>query len=574
MKQLKCLVLLLIFLLSACGCGAETVSAEPPVASAVTQQKAEPQAAASTPSPVPTSTPEPSPVPTPDPFAYTEKLFSGDVVEIDISVAEEDWDYLLAHAEEKPWISADVTVNGEAFSHVGVKTKGNTSLMSIAHSDSDRYSFKLSFGKYEDGQTCWGLNKLALNNIYADNTYLKEYMSYHLFRYMGVPASLCAFCQVSVNGEPFGFYLTIEDTDKSFLARYGGVDNKLEAYKPESMDFGGGKPAAPVEKVPEEEAPQDVASPEETTDGQDGATPQENDSPGFPGGDGGGFPGFPRGGAGGFPGGFPGFPGFPGGGNGGFPGGMDGGVSLQYTDDNPESYGGIFENGITKISEKDQTRLIIALKGIGEGEDLEQYINVDEVLRYTACNVFLVSLDSYFSMMGHNYVLVENRGQLSMVPWDYNLSFGTHNISTASEAVNYPIDTVFSGVTAEQRPIIGKLLEVDEYRQRYHDYLRQICEDYVGDGVFDEEIDRVTGMIDGYVQTDESSFAGYEAFQAGIPALRLYGALRTESILGQLDGVIPSTSEEQSDSTALVDASALDLSLLGSMNLGGPPGAP
>ena len=88
------------------------------------------------------------------------------------------------------------------------------------------------------------------------------------------------------------------------------------------------------------------------------------------------------------------------------------------------------------------------------------------MLRYTACNVFLVNMDSYFSMMGPNYVLVENRGQLSMVPWDYNLSFGTHNVGTAADAVNYAVDTVFSGTTAEQRPIVGKLLEVDEYRER------------------------------------------------------------------------------------------------------------
>ena len=472
----------------------------------------------------------------PDPFEYVERLFSGDVLEITITTKEEDWDYLQEHAMESPWIAADITIDGETFCNAGIRTKGNTSLNSVARSDSSRYSLKVNFGKYEEGQTCFGLDKLALNNIYADNTYLKEYMSYHLFQYMQVPASLCAFCRICVNGEYYGFCLAIEDTDKSFLARYGGADNKLEAYKPDTLKMGGG-PGRPGGGFPNppggDFSPRPGETEWETIDWENFEWPR-----------------FPM-----------------------APGGMDRGVSLQYTDDDPTAYSGIFENSITKISDRDKARVIGALKAISEGEDLELYINVDEVLRYTACNVFLVNMDSYFSMMGHNYVLVENRGQLSMVPWDYNLSFGTHNVGTAADAVNYAVDTVFSGTTAEQRPIVGKLLEVDEYRERYHKYLRQICEDYIGGGIFNEEIDRVTGIIDGYVQKDSTSFGGYDAFLAGVPALRLFGTLRAESVLGQLNGAIPSLKEEQYGSENLVDTSGLDLSLLGSMGIGARPPA-
>lgn len=475
---------------------------------------------------------------------YPSRLFDGSVLEIDINTAPADWAYLLEHAQEKPWITADITVGSETFSGVGIKTKGNTSLTSVAASGGQRYSLKVNFGKFNDGQTCWGLDKLALNNIFADNTYMKEYMSYHLFRYMDVPAPLCAYCSVTVNGEPLGVYLAVEDTDDSFLARNYGADHHVEAYKPESMDFGG-MPGGPQEG----EFPEPPSDFEPPADFQFSADFQPPD-------------------------GFPGFPGFPGGGFPGGPGMNDGGVSLRYTDDEPDSYANIFENGITRIKEKDKRRLINSLKGISQGEHLEQYIQVDEVLRYTACNVFLVNLDSYFSMMGHNYILVEDFGQLAMIPWDYNLSFGTHNISSAGESVNYPIDTVFSGVEPEARPIISKLLEQEEYRERYHGYLREICEDYIRSGVFDREIDRISALLDGLVANDGSSFGGYEAYQSGVPALRLFGQLRTESVLGQLAGTIPSEQALQADSSALVDASALDLGALGSMDIGpgGPPG--
>lgn len=49
--------------------------------------------------------------------------------------------------------------------------------------------------------------------------------------------------------------------------------------------------------------------------------------------------------------------------------------------------------------------------------------------------------------------------------------------------------------------------------------------------------------------------------------------LRAESIDGQLDGSIPSTEEEQKkDSFALVDSSSIDISVMGTMNHGGPGG--
>lgn len=48
--------------------------------------------------------------------------------------------------------------------------------------------------------------------------------------------------------------------------------------------------------------------------------------------------------------------------------------------------------------------------------------------------------------------------------------------------------------------------------------------------------------------------------------------LRGQSIQGQLDGTIPSTEEAQRDSDALIDASGLDVSVMGTMNMGGGEG--
>ena len=64
-----------------------------------------------------------------------------------------------------------------------------------------------------------------------------------------------------------------------------------------------------------------------------------------------------------------------------------------------------------------------ALKNISEGNDLEQYMDVDNILKYMAVHVFSVNLDSLSGAMAHNYYLYEDSGQLNILPWDYNRNY-------------------------------------------------------------------------------------------------------------------------------------------------------
>ncbi|MEA4824934.1 MAG: CotH kinase family protein [Clostridiaceae bacterium] len=579
---------------------------------------------------------------------YSTEIFGKNVITINITTKEEDWDYLIENATSKPYINADVEIDGVTFTDVGIKTKGNTTLTQVANSDSDRYSLKINFDKYVDGQDCYGLDSLVLNNLYSDNSYLKEYMSYTLMGYMDIPSSLYTFADIYVNGDHYGFFIALEDVDDSFLARIYGEDYTGEAYKPESMemeDIGGGMGVGDIAGggnfgnmnfditslftltdsagneiewttvLPEgfdstaitvvtyangstsdfnvwnlmsadlsnitaltdknsltvelsaytlsmsEDIPQ-LSGGMQAPGGQENGVLQSDDrskTPQMPDRDNtaneaeqsenasGGMQNLGKGGN-----------------------GMDGGslgVDLVYTDDELSSYSNIFDNAITDVDEEDEARLIETLKAISEGENLENYIDVDEVLRYTAVNVFLVNLDSYLSNMGHNYCLYEDNGQLSMIPWDYNLSFGTYNSYNVSDAINYGIDTIFSGVSAEDRPIIGLLLENEEYLERYHEYLSELVE-YVTSGQFEEKVDTIRSIIDSYVQNDTTAFEGYDAFKTGVVALKLFASLRAESVSGQLDGSIPSIEEEQVGSDALIDVSALNLYDLGTMGGG------
>ena len=147
---------------------------------------------------------------------------------------QEDFDWIIANAVKEEYRNCNITVNGTTFNNVGIRPKGNSSLRMVAQDDtSDRFSFKVKFDAYIEGQNCFGLNKLALNNIIMDKTYMKEYLAYDMFASMGVVTPKFAYANISVNGKPWGLYLAVETMEESFVKRsYGGLDGHL--YRPEN----------------------------------------------------------------------------------------------------------------------------------------------------------------------------------------------------------------------------------------------------------------------------------------------------------------------------------------------------
>ncbi|MGN4123594.1 CotH kinase family protein [Lysinibacillus sphaericus] len=119
------------------------------------------------------------------------------------------------------------------------------------------------------------------------------------------------------------------------------------------------------------------------------------------------------------------------------------GSDLQYISDNISDYKGI--NLKTNEGNSDKSKLVEMLDAINNDGDIEKYIDVDEMLRYFAVNTAIVNLDSYQGRLKHNYYLYEDKGVFSIIPWDYNMSFGGlgGEIKTAGgvKISNQPIDS-------------------------------------------------------------------------------------------------------------------------------------
>lgn len=417
---------------------------------------------------------------------------------------------------------------------------------------------------------------------------MKDYLTYRMMNEVGVASPLCSYAYITVNGEDWGLYLAVEGVEESFLQRNYGK-NYGELYKPDSSSMGGGRGNGEKFDMDEFSADSEQENTDDTSNGigESEALPQlpnnlinENTDSGNPtrdenmqgkqppNGNRSEMPGNMQGEKMTPPDGFE----FSQNSKDNMPDKNDNDISngnddvkLKYIDDDTESYSNIFDNAKTDISKTDKKRLIKALKKLSDGEDLENTVDVERVIRYFTVHNFVLNFDSYTGSMIHNYYLYENNGQMQMIPWDYNLAFGGfQSMGDATTLVNYPIDSPVSGDDLEDRPMIAWILQSEEYTELYHQYFTEFITKYFDSGYFSEMIDNMREMISPYVEKDPTKFCTYEEFETGIKTLKEFCLLRAESIRGQLNGTIGSTSDTQQSDT-FVNAESIQIDDMGSM---------
>lgn len=74
---------------------------------------------------------------------------------------------------------------------------------------------------------------------------------------------------------------------------------------------------------------------------------------------------------------------------------------------------------------------------------LEQIMNVDEAVRYFATHSWLCQMDNMFTERQNFGLYLSPEGVATLVPWDYDLSFGCYFPSTAQDTANFPLEVMF-----------------------------------------------------------------------------------------------------------------------------------
>lgn len=252
------------------------------------------------------------------------------------------------------------------------------------------------------------------------------------------------------------------------------------------------------------------------------------------------------------------------------------GSDLKYISDDLADYTGI---GLkTNEDNVENSKLIDMLDAINNGGNIEKYLDVDEMLRYFAVNTALVNLDSYQGNMKHNYYLYEDKGVFSIIPWDYNMSFGGFGVGgemggnpnqmqtnaveeengatpaikqpqgdqsnaeqiqerqananrnkgdfnmlggmtgdlMADSAINFSITTPVSGTTLEERPLLNALLSNEAYRAKYEGYLKKLATSYLTEDYIQSLTNNLALLLTSYEEADPTKFFTTEQFLEGV----------------------------------------------------------
>jgi hypothetical protein len=150
---------------------------------------------------------------------------------------------LTPSSGENPlWVPVTVGRDGRTWWHVGMRFKGNSSLITAWQRGVRKLGFRLDFDQFEDdypeirNQRFYGFRELSFSNAFSDPSLVRDKVAADLFRAAGVPAAFGAFAAVylDVGSGPVyaGLYTVIEDPSDAMLGwRLGAAGANL--YKPE-----------------------------------------------------------------------------------------------------------------------------------------------------------------------------------------------------------------------------------------------------------------------------------------------------------------------------------------------------
>jgi hypothetical protein len=96
-----------------------------------------------------------------------------------------------------------------------IRLRGNPSFSSVG----DKMQFVISFKEVDPNQRFHGLRKIVLDAAWYDPSMLHERLASAFLRNLGIPAPCANHARLVVNGDYYGVYTHLEQTDRGYLER-------------------------------------------------------------------------------------------------------------------------------------------------------------------------------------------------------------------------------------------------------------------------------------------------------------------------------------------------------------------
>jgi hypothetical protein len=147
---------------------------------------------------------------------------------IDIRLTQADWDLMWLDLMSKTMVPADVVIFGESLQQVGLRMRGQFSLLNSG----EKKPWVIDTDAYVDGQEFHNLRQLLLLNSIGDPSLLYEKLAYEMMAFAGLPASHTAHVEVWIDFSDdnlpatfWGVYLLVERVDNKYLSNRFGPDS-------------------------------------------------------------------------------------------------------------------------------------------------------------------------------------------------------------------------------------------------------------------------------------------------------------------------------------------------------------
>lgn len=382
---------------------------------------------------------------------------------IDIEVESSDFANIIQYKDSNIIIPVSVIIEyqdkKEKLEKVGFRIKGNASR------GNPKKSYKLSFNAFEKGKKYVGLKKLNLNAHWNDPTHIRSHLSTKLYEYASVKVPRSSFSDLYINGVYHGLYSIGEQIDEAFT-KNRFKSKKGNIYKCLSIS------------------------------------------------------------------------------------------SLSYFGDSVEDYSTDEEkenNYILKNNKKknDYSGLIDFIDLLNNTPIdslecvLEKRFNIEDYIKIMAIDILLANWDDYM-FTANNFYLYDNpkTGKMEFIPYDFDNTFGIDWVTvdwTKKDIYNWAYSDEFLldpdsvvGLNEEaieiikdfqsyfytdvQRPLYYRILEVDNYRNKYNYHLDNLMLNYFNNEVLDGEIDRLMHMLSPSLKVDTLDNFTWDQIETSIDA--------------------------------------------------------
>ena len=147
-----------------------------------------------------------------------------------------------------------------------------------------------------------------------------------------------------------------------------------------------------------------------------------------------------------------------------------------------------------------------------------------------------------------NYALYINEtGRATIIPWDYNYSFGVYGLGSASDVINFDIYNPVINTTLKDRPLLNVILQNDEYKALYEKYLNDITiiaseGGTTSDGDTYEEnnfatiLNKYNKLLNNIYENDPTAFYTLDEYNKATTSLKELIEQRSQAVLNQLNG--------------------------------------